>query len=269
MNAGSNIGKTFELDNFKLHDVTDIPIDAAAQAYFDTIPLQIGFDRLTLISNLVTSLKAGGAWTALDWLVLNANQTTTAARRNLRNPAKQLTLINSPTFTTDRGFTGDGASSYLSLGETLQAGGNNLSQNSATIGLWVNATSARASALLGPLSGSQRTTFIINVSDNWRSRMNGINDITHSGAPGHLGHKTVVRANATEQRMFSGSGAAEVFAADSSDLSSQSAIFLGAAGILFTTARIAALYSGGAITDGQRAVLHTALETYLTSIGAT
>ena len=46
-------------------------------------------------------------------------------------------LVNSPTFTTDRGFTGNGSTSYLDSGYNVSTGGGVYAQDSAHMGVYV------------------------------------------------------------------------------------------------------------------------------------
>jgi len=77
--------------------------------------------RGRLISDTIRELKAANVWAALDFLpVLAAENAASAlvdwkARKTL---APQTTVVTLPTFTTDRGYTFDGATNYLTGGFT-------------------------------------------------------------------------------------------------------------------------------------------------------
>jgi hypothetical protein len=67
----------------------------------------------TLQNTLVTDLKTAGVWSKLDALYIMANDgSSDFGRLNWASPsAFELTNINSPTFTSNQGFTGDASQS--------------------------------------------------------------------------------------------------------------------------------------------------------------
>jgi hypothetical protein len=88
--------------------------DAAAQSIFAAFTTPPSSARKAQINTLVLTLKAAGAWSALDCLYVLAAADSQAARINWKNPGTAtLSIQGSPTFTTDRGFTGDGVSGFL------------------------------------------------------------------------------------------------------------------------------------------------------------
>ncbi len=66
-------------------------------------------------NNLVLALKSGGIWNKLDVLYIFANDggSNFATLNWIRPLVNQATLINSPTFTSNQGFTGNGTSSFI------------------------------------------------------------------------------------------------------------------------------------------------------------
>ena len=69
--------------------------------------------RTTAIDNLVYALKNGGVWAKLDVLYVLAAHHEQAGRINWKNPGTfDLTAGNSPSFTTDTGFTGSTSAPY-------------------------------------------------------------------------------------------------------------------------------------------------------------
>lgn len=81
--------------------------------------------RATAINTLIASLKtfttAFGVslWDRLDCLYIPAAHDPQAARINWKNPAQIATVVGSPTFTTDRGYSGVTGSSYINTGLNL------------------------------------------------------------------------------------------------------------------------------------------------------
>jgi hypothetical protein len=93
--------------------------------------------RTLLIDTLIASLIDAGVWAKLDALYLFAAHDSQAALLNWKNPAGVVAAaVNSPAFTADRGFTGDGASAYIDTGIRLDTLGGNFSQDSAMLAVW-------------------------------------------------------------------------------------------------------------------------------------
>lgn len=75
----------------------------------------VSLGRLIVVDQFVFSEKAAGLWTLTDdywgfWAENAAQALTSLKQRRLA------TAVNSPTFTPDRGYTGDGSTSYLDTG---------------------------------------------------------------------------------------------------------------------------------------------------------
>ena len=71
----------------------------------------------TLQNTLVEDLKTAGVWSKLDvFYVFATDGDSDYATLNWKSPSNnQTTKVNSPTFTSNSGFTGDGISSYLDI----------------------------------------------------------------------------------------------------------------------------------------------------------
>src|SRR5215213_2374639 len=69
------------------------------------------------INTLVAALKTAGVWTKMDVLYILAAHHEQAGRVNWKNPGTlTASLISTPTFTTDRGYTSNGTSTSLNTG---------------------------------------------------------------------------------------------------------------------------------------------------------
>ena len=71
--------------------------------------------RLLLINNLVTNLKSAGVWGLTDDIWLLAAENAVQALISLKQ-LRTATAVNSPTFTTDRGYTFNGTTNYINTG---------------------------------------------------------------------------------------------------------------------------------------------------------
>lgn len=97
--------------------------DVSTVALVNRMSVRPDYDRRIAINTLITNLKDYDLWDRLDGLYLFAAHTQQAALLNWRRDTANMTAVNAPVFTTDVGFTGDGAAAYLSnvSSETVNA----------------------------------------------------------------------------------------------------------------------------------------------------
>jgi len=94
----------------------------------------------TLQNTLVEDLKTAGVWDKLDvFYVFATDGDSDYATLNWKSPTSfQTTKVNSPTFTANGGFTGNGSSSYLDTNFDPSVSGVNYTLNDASISIWNN-----------------------------------------------------------------------------------------------------------------------------------
>ena len=99
---------------------------ATTQGY--TLP---SASQQALQNQLVVDLKDAGVWSKLDIFYLFATDgDSDFASINWKDPNTfEITEVNSPTFTTNQGFSSDGASSYLNTNFNLSTSGTNYTQD--------------------------------------------------------------------------------------------------------------------------------------------
>lgn len=129
-------------------------------------------------NQLVLALKLAGVWALLDILyILATDGDSDFATLNWKVPTSfKLTKINSPTFTNNIGFNGNGTTSYLQTGFIPGTDGVNYTLINASIFHHINSNVAETGVDYGGgnASASQRTTFISrNASDVLTSALNG------------------------------------------------------------------------------------------------
>ncbi len=90
-------------------------------------------------NQLILDLKSAGIWNKLDVFYVYANDGSKEfATLNWKSPTQyQSTLVNSPTFTSDQGFTGDGVTSYIRTNFNPSTNGVNYQNNDASRGAYV------------------------------------------------------------------------------------------------------------------------------------
>jgi len=118
--------------------------DADYQAVLDYATTQ-GYtlpsaSQQALQNQLVVDLKDAGVWSKLDTFAVFATDGNEDFALIDWIRLSQYSAVNSPTFTTDIGFTGDGASAYMNTNFNLANDSVNYQQDSASKFGWINGT---------------------------------------------------------------------------------------------------------------------------------
>ena len=124
-------------------DDTFITYSAEAQAFFARLATQPTASRKTAYDTLITGLVNSGVWSRLDGLYLLAAVNSATAKTNLVSSSYGLTLVGTPSFAADAGYTGhNGAGTYLESGFDPTVGSPNFTRDSATLFAWRNTAPA-------------------------------------------------------------------------------------------------------------------------------
>jgi len=252
-----------------------LPESTALFARFTTPPTNA---RKTLINTLIKTLKDGGVWSKLDALYLTAAADAQAARRNWISDAFNLTAINSPTFTTDRGYAGDGSSSYLNTGfNPTTVSSPMYMQNSSHISAWNRTTRAATDKSL--MGARQSTTKYIDLGPRivsggggFLGRMGGVTGFIEPNTNSD-GHFVVNRASSAGFEGYRnasplGSAAIASITPPNSFIALLGRSFNDSTADALTTDQIAAATIGGSLSAGDVSILNGALNAYLIAIGA-
>ena len=224
------------------------------------------------VDTLIVALKADGIWSKLDRLWLFAATDTQTALLDLKS-LQTATAVSSPTFTQDRGFTGNGSSSYINPNFNPIAVGGNCISTSACGGIWDTTTTvASASTVqIGSYDGvGYGVDISLKYSDNnlyARTASNtGPAGVTYPGPGLFLGDK-----NNTAQNVYrngssitsGGAGAAYIpnqgiyiLARNSSGTASN-----------FSVDQVAAALFAASLTGAEHANVYTRLRAYMTAVG--
>jgi len=152
---------------------------------------------------LVQDLVNAGIWNNLDvFYVFKTDGDSDFATINWIDPNNfQITKENSPTFTTNDGFAGDGVSASLNTNYSLNSDGVNYTLNSASAGYFTN-TNVAGIRTMGS-SGSQ-LVFTPNVNNSigyFRINASGPSSITPSSLT-HLGLVVANRSASNEENLY-------------------------------------------------------------------
>jgi len=221
-----------------------------------------------LIDNLIVSLKSAGVWSKLDGLKVRAAADSQAARLNWIADQYNCTPISSPAFTTDRGFTPDGAASYLDQGfNPTTAVGALFVLDNAHQGAWHLTDLANAGAVSFDF-GNVTSRFSNSAALSTGIRANSTAATTSTD--NYNTHKVWTRDASASWRYYN---AGVISGADPrTDLSTSLTNFNFGTGrtaaASFGLNQEAVAHWGGYLTTVEVASMYAALSTYLTAVGA-
>jgi len=245
-------------------------IDASAAAVIAAMTTPPTAARQAIINNLVISLKAAGVWPLLDILYVLAAADSQAAGLNWKNPAAfALTAVNSPTFTADRGYAGDGSTSYVDTTYNPSTDGVQFTLNAAHIMAWNRTNRAANTAALISGNSGGIAIFPFFTAAGCFGRINDASGpVTTPGSNGMF----IANRSASNAKEVFRDGASLGSAADAALALDSLSIFIGAANVAgvptsFSSDEVASASLGGNLA-GRTAAYYTALQTYMTAVGA-
>jgi hypothetical protein len=226
--------------------------------------------RQNLINNLIVDAKADGWWTKLDWFVALAAHDSQASLLNWKPGSKAMTTAGTITFDTNLGYRGDGSTGYLTFGEAYNAGGNQYALNSCSLGAYCNQQNGVAGnrVHMGDLEASlNRVRFNAasgGAAETWR-----LNASVNTNAPvstTRTGHRTIVRTDSSNNHFYKGGVKTSSTQASANVPTAHGSVLR--ALTEYCADRMAVVYFGTQLTDGDVANINTRVSTFLTAIGA-
>lgn len=246
---------------------------AEAASYFAAMTVQPDAARKGLLDTLIAGLKADGLWTRLDWLAICASHDEQAGRINAINPAQVASAPVAPSFTADRGFTGNGTTQYLDTGwNPLTASSPKFTQNSSHMGVWIGTD--LDSSTKYELGQTNRASICGRTVSSMRVLASGSSAITAAISPSTaIGHSAWSRRSSSDTELYKNgaSVATSVFAS----VALLNVNFLicatngtGPVASQFSNRRVQAAHWGSGLSDADVAKLQSRLAAYMTAVGA-
>lgn len=225
-------------------------------------------NRKAAISAFRGALLAAGILQKLDGLWVFAAANADAAGVNWIDGSKILTTSGGPTFTSDRGYTGDGVDAVLRTGVTLPS--NNYRRNSAFMAAWVLDAAAGISQWTmgfgaGALQANRSAT-----SMGVRANNGTTQPITTGGASGFYAWS---RLDTASYKAFWGSAFSQSAAlTPDATIVARELVGLALNGVSgpgsFSSNQVALMAAGAGLTDTEIATFRLAAQAYLSSVGA-
>jgi hypothetical protein len=229
--------------------------------------------RAAVIDAAIVSLKNAGVWTKLDVLWLLAAHDSQAGLLNWVSPSTlALTAQNAPTFATDKGYTGDGISSYLSSGFTPGFNSAQAIQDDNHLGIWVlTSVGATTQTDIGndkySIVPRTSTATVINVRDS--STTANSNTVPSGNSIGHTLANRTGGAGYDVYKNASNLVTATQASVAPGNTGGFAVLARNAAGTPagFSTRQVAAAHAGKSLTAQNITDLYSALSTFLTALG--
>lgn len=214
-------------------------------------------------NQLMLDLKAGGIWGKLDTFgVFATNGNSNFALIDWKR-LSLYTSVNSPTFTSNQGFTGNGISSYIDTNFNPTTQGVNYTLNNASISIWNNTF-----VLNDFISGTQPSAInvlrISSTSANNRINMGGTS-LTPlvNFADSNKKFRQLNRTSSTNVTAFQNTSS-EIHTGNSTTVENGNQLIL-AGGIFFSSTQVS-FFGMGASLVSENTAFYNALNTYITSI---
>lgn len=228
--------------------------------------------RQNLVNNLITDLQVDGVFAKLDALFLYAGENQPSGLTDIVNLILA-TAVNSPTFTTDRGFTGNGTSSYIDSNFNAATASNpKFTRNSACFFVWSNTTGTDAGGIAGT-AVSAGTQLVPRYTDNncyWNLNISTGSSESFTVGAGNTGLYLLNRTgplfgdetcdlNGVQVDVGTSGGGA------SAPVANENFVSLRHTG--FSTRQCCCFGFGGALTATDRGNIYNRLRTYMTAVG--
>ena len=212
-------------------------------------------------NKLLVDLKAAGVWSKLDTFAVFATDGNSDFALIDWKRLSQYTAVNSPTFTTDGGFAGNGTSSYIDTNFNPSTSGVNYTLNNAGRYFWTDNRSGTAAFDGCSIAATNRT---INSSSPAQQVNQGTASL--SGSPTSWatdGFKSLNRTTSNDVIAFANTTQSNRTAA--STVIANSNQFISRSGTGYSTHRIR-LYGMGASLVSENTDFYNAVNTYITSL---
>ncbi len=242
-----------------------------ASALFARMSVQPSDSRKMIISETIYQLQVAGIWNKLDIIYFTAAHDSQSAGLNWKSTENTITAINSPLFTTDRGYSGNGTTNYVNTNYNPLTG-ITWTQNSASFGIYsrTNITENKSSGAANG-SGTGLALGFRNTSNQIGSRINSlVGDNLIVSNSDSRGLFVVNRSSSTAQQVYKNGIQLSANTATSQAVNSLSLYVLAnnVAGVasLFSSFEAAAIFCGAGDID--QTIFYNIIQWYMTKIGA-
>lgn len=243
--------------------------DSAAVTLFAAMTTPPTEARKDAINSLIGSLKNAGLWSKLDVLQVFAAADSQAAVLNWKNPATFTAAgVNTPTFTADRGYAGNGTTSYVDT-TWAPTNGVNYTQDDATVFAWSRTSGTNSNRWMGSATDTSVLLLPRTAGSAFQYRINTTGSVTAIGSvTDGSGLFAVSRSGATATQSYRNGATLGAAGSIASTALSSSPINVGRQNTQFNPAECAVWGAGSNFSAAEHLALYNAIRTYLVDAGA-
>lgn len=242
--------------------------DPGANALFARMSSQPNSARKKLISDTIVALQAASIWSKFDVLYLFAAHDSQAALLNWKSSSYNATLVSTPTFTIDRGFTCPSSTKVSGPNPTTVAGQYTI--NSAHFSSWSRTNRQSNSANFGGDPSTPYYVAIIRDTNNRiQSYINGVQLFSVSGSvTNSTGLFVVNKSAANDQQAYRNGTSITSNSTNSGGLPNSAIGWGGAFGTTGDGGEYAMGSMGASLSAGEQVDFYNAIQAYMTAVGA-
>ncbi|MBS7703337.1 glycerophosphodiester phosphodiesterase [Chelatococcus asaccharovorans] len=260
------------LRNFAVSPVSaPVPgaLDPAAQLLFQAMTDEPSAARVAAINTLIDTLRRWDLWDGNGlramWMPgAHANQ---ASRLNWKDPSQfMLTPFNSPNFLVDRGWKGDGATSYLGSGFFPATDGGSWAVDDGSIWVWTCEEMQESVPAVGAGTGFVGAVVPRNASGNAEGLLNRTGTTLSAATSSSIGLTGIQRRGASDERLWK--NGVQIASGSAASVGRPSGEFRigGRSPSTFAGQRVSFAAVAGSLT-GKETALFSALNTFMQAIG--
>jgi len=247
-----------------------IKYDADALTYFSYLTTPPSSARKQIINNLVLTLKANSNWALLDRLWLLASESQQASTISLVNPSSTaITEVNSPTWTLDQGYTGNGSTSYLDSNFNKSSQGVNYTLNVASFGVYCRTNIAAPTDEMGTFDGTNGAQLLTRSTASIVARINTSAGLIVDAIPDSLGLTAISRVDASNIMSYKNGSLINTTAGAASAIPNLvtfiCALNLSSVASVHSAKQLSMAFAGSGTIN--QATFYTAIQNYMTALG--
>jgi hypothetical protein len=257
---GLNSGTTYY---YRVRASTDA-FDADYQAVLDYATTQ-GYTlpsagQQTLQNQLVVDLKDGGIWSKLDTFGVFATDGDSDFALIDWIRLSDYTAFNSPTFTTNQGFQGNGTSAYINTNYNAQSDGTNYTVNNASTGFWSELMTHDSRYIYSGGSSNFR-----DISQTlFRQPMNDGDNTNRTSPLGEFKYGHSDRSSSTVKNFYENATPLGPYTQNTT-AEAVNFLLLGL-GSSYSSSKISLFYCGASFSAGEVTSFYNAFNNYITSL---
>lgn len=258
----------------RLHFLGATVEDADAAAWAEAVEDAGGTvsdEQRVRVTTLIAALKSSSVWPSLDRLWFFAAENATQALIDLKARATA-TAVNSPTLTANRGYLGNGTTSYIDSNFNASTAGGNYVRDDASFGVWIETGHTNTGQAQGYIGNDETNFGHILLNDT--AALGSVNansadaSFTYSAKTGFW-HAQRTASNA--QALFQ-NGASVATSSNASVAIANRNFFMLASnngGVAYrpVAGRIASGHISKSLTAAQNTAFYNTLRTYMTAVG--